>query len=325
MRFYLTNVEVNQSNAAFTGTVITTNVGLIEFERMDLNLSGNATGVVIGGTSVLNRCSLSALEASNTAAILRPLIQINSTTTSTHSLGNVAFAFSGATAKTNTNALYINSSINTAIIMLNNVFTLAGTANSTNFCVGYNGTGSPTIAGVNNTSLSVNVLLPQTVTVQTGISQISYIDINPPGLASYSSTVDQAVTVPGTPVALTFNTTQFNQGTTLVASSRVYANAQGNYALNYIVQLSNTAGAAHLATTFLKKNGATVINTGSQWTVDNGHEMSVAKENIVALNAGDYVEVFFNASAVGCFANATAAAGALPAIPSVVFNIKQFR
>ena len=191
--------------------------------------------------------------------------------------------------------------------------------------MGYDGSGNPTIAGFANTSLNVNVLLPQTTAVQTGITQIQYTNIQPPGLASYSSTVDQAIAVAGTPQALTYNTTQFNQGTTLVASSRVYANAQGNYAINYIVQLSNTSGAAHLATTFLKKNGATIANTGSQWTIDNAKEMSVAKENIVSLNAGDYVEVFFNGTATGISANATAAAGALPAIPSVVFNIKQFR
>jgi len=325
MRFYMTNVELSQTNAAFTGALVTTNLGLCEFERLDVNLIGNCSGIVIGGTSVLSRCSLTTLDANNAAAILRPLLTITSSTTSTHSLGNVAFAFTNAAAKTNTNAVYINSSINTAVLMFNCLFTLAGTASSTNNCVGYNGVGSPTIAGVNNTALSVNVLLPQTVTVQSGIAQISYIDINPPGLASYSSTIDQTIAVANTPQALIFNTTQFNQGTTLVANSRVYVNAQGNYALNYIVQLSNSSGASHLATTFLKKNGAIVSNSGSQWTLDNAHELSIAKENIVALNAGDYVEVFLNADALGISANATAATAALPAIPSVVFNIKQFR
>jgi len=325
MRLYLTNIEIGQNSAASVLPVIVTNVGLVEFERLDLTVDGNAIGVSIGGTSVLSRCSLTTLENTNIGATLLPLLSITSSTTATHSLGNVAFAFASNVAKTATNAMYIASSVNTAIIMLNCVFTLAGTASSTNNCIGYNGVGTPTIAGVNNTSLSVNVLLPQTVTVQSGITQIAYIDINPPGLASYSSTIDQTIAVANTPQALTFNTTQFNQGTTLVASSRVYVNAQGNYALNYIVQLSNSSGASHLATTFLKKNGGIIANTGSQWTLDNAHEMAVAKENIVALNAGDYVEVFFNADALGVLANATAATVALPAIPSVVFNVKQFR
>jgi hypothetical protein len=210
--------------------------------------------------------------------------------------------------------------------MLNCVFTLTGTASSTNNCIGYNGVGSPTIAGVNNTALNVNVILPQTTSVQSGITQIQYTDIQPPGLASYSSSIDQSVAVAATFQALTFNTTLFNQGTTLVANSRIYVSAQGNYALNYIIQLTNTAGGSHEVTSFLKKNGAIIANTGSNWTLDNGHNMSVSKENIVALNIGDYVEVFFTATATGVSANATGPVGSTaPAIPSVVFNIKQFR
>ncbi len=325
MRLYLTNVEISQTNVASSLPVILTNVGLVELERVDITVDGNASAISVTGTSVLSRCSLTTLEITSTAATLAPLLNITSTSTATHSLGNVAFAYTSAVAKTATNAVYIASGINTAILMFNCLFTLTGTASSTNNCVGYNGVGSPTIAGINNASLNVNVLLPQTTSVQSGITQIQYTNIQPPGLASYSSTVDQAIAVANTPQALTYNTTQFNQGTTLVANSRIYVTAQGNYALNYIVQLSNTSGGAHLATTFLKKNGATIASTGSQWTLDNAHEMSIAKENIVSLNAGDYVEVFFNADALGVSANATAAAGALPAIPSVVFNIKQFR
>jgi hypothetical protein len=209
---------------------------------------------------------------------------------------------------------------------LNNVFTLAGTASSTNFCVGYNGVGSPTLAGFANTSLNVNVALPQTTAVETGITQIQYTNIQPPGLATYSSTADQVIAVAGTPQALTYNTTQFNQGTTLLANSRIYANAQGNYALSYSVELQHAGGGtAQIVTTFLKKNGTTIANTGRQWSLVSGSSQFAAMaEFVVSLNAGDYVEVFFSGD-TNISANATAAAGALPAIPSVVFNVKQFR
>jgi hypothetical protein len=326
MRFYLTNVEVNQSSAGSVLPVIVTNVGLIEVERLDMSLTANVTAIIVGGTSVLSRCSLTTLETGNAAATLLPLLAISSTTTSTHSLGNVAFAFTSATVKTASNAINIASGINTAIIMLNCVFTLVGTASSTNYCVAYNGVGSPTIAGINNTSLSINVLLPQTVSVQSGITQFSYIDINPPGLACYSSTADQPIAVSGTPQALTYNTTQFNQGTALVASSRIYVAAQGNYALSYSVEIQHTGGGSgQIVTTFLKKNGTTIANTGRQNTVGSGSaQFAAMAEFVVSLNAGDYVEVFFSGD-TSISANATAAAGALPAIPSVVFNIKQFR
>ena len=271
MRFYITNVEIQQTNSASVSPLISCNVGLIELERVDISMSGNATAILIAGSSVLNRLSLSTLDTSSAGTTLLPLLSITSTTTATHSLGNVAFAFSSVVAKTATSAFFIGSSINTAVIMLNCVFTLGGTASSSNFCIGYNGVGSPTIAGVNNTSLNVNILLPQTTTVQTGITQIQYTNIQPPGLACYSSTTDQPILVTGTPQALTYNTTQFNQGTTLVSGSRVYVNSQGNYALNYSVELQHSSlGVAQIATTFLKKNGATIANTGRQWSIVSG-------------------------------------------------------
>jgi hypothetical protein len=325
MRLYITNVEVSQTYLLSAFPVIVTNVGLAEFERLDVSCVGNVTAIVVGGTSVLNRLSLSTLDATNAATTLLPLLSITSSTTATHSLGNVAFAFQSAVAKTATNAMFIGSSINTAIIMLNCVFTLTGTASSTNNCVGYNGVGSPTIAGINNTSLNINVLLPQTTSVQTGITQIQYTNIQPPGLASYSSTNDQAISVAGTPQALTFNTTQFNQGTTLTAGSRIYANAQGNYSVSYIINILNIGIVINRVTTFLKKNGTTIANTGAQNVILVNGEVAISMENVVSLNAGDYLEVFFNAGGNGISANATAAAGALPAIPSVTCNIKQFR
>jgi len=324
-RTYFTNMEITSVSALNVATVISTNVGLVELERIDMTVNGNAIGLAIGGTSVLNRCSLSTFDNTNGAVILKPLINITSSTTSTHSLGNVSFAFTSSVAKTNTNAMAIASSINTSILMFNCLFTLAGTASSTNNCIGYNGVGSPTIAGVNNTSLSVNVLLPQAVTVQSGIAQVSYIDINPPGLASYSSTNDQAISVAGTPQALTLNTTQFNQGTTLLSGSRVYANAQGNYQINYAIELTNIGSTSNLVTAFLKKNGSLIANTGIQTTVASGVQLPLTNQNIVALNAGDYVELWFSSAGNGTSANATAAVGAFPAIPSVLFNITAIR
>jgi predicted NAD/FAD-dependent oxidoreductase len=106
----------------------------------------------------------------------------------------------------------------------------------------------------------------------------------------------------------------------------VYANAQGNYVLNYSVELLHTGvSIAQTATIFLKKNGTTIANTGRQWSIASGStQIAATAEFVVALNSGDYVEVFFSGD-TSLSANATAAAGALPAIPSVVFNIKQFR
>lgn len=325
MRTYFTNMEITSVSALNVATVITTNVGLVEIERMDLTVNGNAIGIAVAGTSVLNRCSLSSFDNTNTAVILKPLINITSSTTSTHSLGNVAFAFTSAVAKTNTNAMAIASSINTAIIMLNCVFTLLGTASSTNYCVGYNGVGTPTIAGINNTSLSVNVTLPQTTSVQPGITQIQYINIDPPVLGTYSSSIDQTIAVGSTPQALTFNTSQNYHGTLLVAGTRVYVGSQGNYQVNYQCQLQNTSGLSIFAQTFLKKNGNLVANSTSNSTITTTTAyLHQSPQIIVQMNAGDYIEVWINGP-VTLTANAQAASGTVPAAPSVLLNIAQIR
>lgn len=322
-RTYFTNVEIFSTNAANVSPVITTNVGLVELERVDLTVDGNAIGILIGGTSVLNRFSLSTLEATNTAATLLPLLSFTSTTTSAHSLGNVAFAFTSAVAKTATNAVYINSGVATAIIALNCVFTLTGTASSTNNCVGYNGVGSPTIAGVNNTSLNVPVLLPQTTSVQAGITQISYTDINPPVMGAYSKSNDQTIAAANTPVAIVFNTTQFQQGTSL-SSTRVTVAASGNYQVGYQVQTTNSVLSPTI-TTFLSKNGTAIINTGSQYTSGTGSQAQTSPQFILSLNAGDYIELFINSNVTNTQVNSTAGAGAVPAIPGAIITVTQIR
>jgi hypothetical protein len=250
---------------------------------------------------------------------------ISSSTTSTHSLGNVAFAFSSVVAKTNTSALYINSGINTAIIMLNCVFTLGGTADPTNFCIGYSGTGSPTIAGVNNTSLNVNVLLPQTTAVQSGITQIAYTDINPPVLASYSSSIDQGIVSGSTPQQMTLNTTNFNNGTVL-SSNSIFVASQGNYAINFAGQFQNTSGSGNASVfMFLKKNGTNVANSACFTSVPaNTSSVAVSPQIIVQLNAGDNIQVWFSAPGL-INANAVNATASVPASPSVIVNISQIR
>jgi hypothetical protein len=324
-RTYFTNVEIFSTNAANVSPIMTTNVGQVELERLDLTVDGNAIGVLIGGNSVLSRFSLSTLENTNTAATLLPLLSFTSTTTSAHSLGNVAFAFTSAVAKTATNAVYINSGINTAMIMLNNVFTLTGTASSTNYCIGYNGTGSPTIAGVNNTSLSVNVALPQTTTVQPGITQIQYTNIDPPVLGTYSSSIDQTMAVSSTPQALTFNTSQNYHGTLLVAGTRIYVGSQGNYAINYACQLQNTSGISIFTQTFLKKNGALVANSTANSTITTTTAyLHQSPQIIVQMNGGDYIEVWMNGT-TSLSINSQPATGTVPASPSVLLNIAQIR
>jgi hypothetical protein len=322
MRFYMTNVEVQQTNAAATLPCIVTNVGQVELERVDLNMAANITALQVGGTSTLSRCSLSTFDANSAAATLLPLLSFTSNSINTHTMGNVAFAFGSATTKSNTSAVYITSGVNTVLLMLNTVFSLQGTSLSTNYTVGYDGSGSPAILGVNNTSLNIPSLLPQTTAVQTGISQISYTDMNPPVMGAYSKSNDQTIAAANTPVAIIFNTTQFQQGTAL-ATTRLQVSAFGNYQVNYQVQTQASVSAT--VTTFLSKNGTALPNTGSQFTSGTSSQAQTSPQFIITLNTGDYIELYINSNALGTIVNSTAAAGSLPAIPGALITITQIR
>jgi len=325
MRVYLTNVEIQQTNSASVLPIISTNVGQLEFERLDMSVSGNCSAIVVGGTSILSRFSLSALETTSTGTTLQPLLAFTSTTTSTHTLGNVAFAFSSAVAKTNTSAVYISSGVNTVLLMLNSVFSLQGTSSSTNYTVGYNGSGSPAILGYANTALNIPTVLPQTTAVQPGISQVQYTNIDPPVLGSYSSTADQPMLVANTPQALTFNTSQNFHGTLLVSGSRIYVGSNGNYQINYAATLINSSASAISGNIFLRKNGTTVANTGSVVTVPASNvNTAVSPQAIVQMNSQDYIEVWMTGP-LTLSANATGAVGVASATPSVVCNITQIR
>jgi hypothetical protein len=128
----------------------------------------------------------------------------------------------------------------------------------------------------------VPLLLPQTTAVQTGITQIAYTDMNPPVMGAYSKSNDQSIGAANTPVAIVFNTTQFQQGTAL-ATTRLQVSASGNYQVSYQVQTTNTVLSATI-TTFLSKNGTAIANTGSQYTSGTASQAQTSPQFILSLN-----------------------------------------
>jgi hypothetical protein len=153
--------------------------------------------------------------------------------------------------------------------------------------------------------------------------------MNPPVLASYSSTADQALTGGGSAQALTLNTTNFNSGTVLSGNS-IFVASQGNYAINFAVQLQNTSASVSSSVfVFLKKNGTAagnnVANSSCFTTVPaNTGSVAISPQFILQLNAGDFIQVWISGPNT-INVNANAASGTVPAAPSVIVNITQIR
>lgn len=134
-----------------------------------------------------------------------------------------------------------------------------------------------------------------------------------------------------TETAFTFNTTDFDNGVYL-SSNKLYFRNSGVYNLQFSAQFSNTDSQIQEAHVWIKKNGTNVAGTGSKYSVPNKHGSIdgylIAVANFfVDIAAGDYIELFWNASlyastggATGIYVEAYTASSPLPSIPSIVLT-----
>jgi len=147
--------------------------------------------------------------------------------------------------------------------------------------------------------------------------------VDPPVIASYSSSVNQAIVAGNTPQVMTLNTTNYNQGTTLTGptgtNTQIYVTSQGIYQISFTVHLQNSTGNSLFTRTFLKKNGAFIANSTSTATLPAGiFQIQTSPQVIVEMNAEDYIEVWFSGpSALSAVAGTNS--------PSVMINITQIR
>jgi hypothetical protein len=325
-RTYFSNVEVSQTNAANTSPVIQVGIGAVEIERCDFTTDGNCRSLVLSGTATLYRMSLTTIEHTTSSTTAAPMFELTTTSLSSHNIGQTTFLYTNAASKAaspTSTAIYINSGVNTAMILLNCYFTMTGCTGSANNIIAYSGVGTPTVLINQLEALYIPVVAPYTYSIASGITKINYTDVNPVGAGSYSSSATQNIAVAGTPQAVTLNTTEYQFNTSLVAGSRLYAGATGVWKLTYSLQANNTGGGTETMTIFIKKNGATVARSGSQISIPNNSPSLPFCEYVLSMNAGDYVEIFFNGTATTVQALAVGATATLPAIPSIIANLVQ--
>lgn len=325
-RTYFTNVDITQTNTATTADILFFNLGQVEIERVDMGIVGNASAIEIGGTAILSRMSLTTLESGTASTTAAPILLISSSTLSSHNIGNSTFFYSNAAnknASASSNGIRIASGVSTLMVLLNCYFTMTGCQGSANNVIGYNGVGSPSLLMNECRALSIPTLAPNTTTIQSGISKVNYTNINGPAVGSYSSSATQPAAAAGAATTLTFNTTEKQFNTSLVASSRIYALATGTYRFDYSIQLDNNSGGSQTANIWIAKNGTAVLRSASTITLASNAKQLPFVSYTLDLNAGDYLEVIFNATDTNVRALAAAAAAPVPAIPSIIVNLTQ--
>lgn len=145
---------------------------------------------------------------------------------------------------------------------------------------------------------------------------------------SFQDSTDQTAANTTTAYAVTYNTTDYENGVYLSNSSRINVRNYGIYNFQFSIQFKNTTNDSQDIDIWFRKNGSDIANSNSRFSLparkstgDPSH--LIASMNIfLELNAGDYIEVMWRVSDVGVVMEAytSGTSPTRPAIPSVILT-----
>ena len=150
---------------------------------------------------------------------------------------------------------------------------------------------------------------------------------NPYG--AFQDSTDQTAANTTTAYAITFDTTDFNNGVTLSNSSRLNVSQSGIYNIQFSVQLVNTTNASIDIDIWFRKNGTNIDKSNSRFglaprkSVGDPFHLIGAMNFFVSLDTNDYVELMWRTSDVGAYIEHYAASSTptRPSIPSVIATV----
>jgi hypothetical protein len=150
---------------------------------------------------------------------------------------------------------------------------------------------------------------------------------NPYG--AFQDGTDQTAANTTTAYAITFDTTDFNNGVTLSNSSRLNVSQSGIYNIQFSVQLVNTTNASVDIDIWFRKNGTNIDKSNSRFglaprkSLGDPFHLIGAINFFVSLDTNDYVELMWRTSDVGAYIEHYAASSTptRPSIPSVIATV----
>lgn len=146
----------------------------------------------------------------------------------------------------------------------------------------------------------------------------------PNGAFQDSTTQTAANTTTAYPI--TFNTTDFSNGVTMVSGSRFTVANAGLYNLQFSVQLNNSVNATEDVDIWFRKNGTNIPASNSRFglaprkDVSNPFHLLAGLNYFIDMQANDYVELVWCTSntGAGIIAYAAGTSPTRPTIPSVI-------
>jgi len=150
---------------------------------------------------------------------------------------------------------------------------------------------------------------------------------NPYG--AFQDGTDQTAANTTTAYAITFDTTDFNNGVTLSNSSRLNVSQAGIYNIQFSVQLVNTTNASVDIDIWFRKNGTNIDKSNSRFglaprkSMGDPFHLIGAMNFFVSLDTNDYIELMWRTSDVGAYIEHYAASSTptRPSIPSVIATV----
>lgn len=140
---------------------------------------------------------------------------------------------------------------------------------------------------------------------------------------SFYDTSTQTAAAINTAYPITINSTAITNGVYIGSpASRVYVDRPGTYNFQFSCQLNKTTANAKNVFIWYRLNGVDAANSATQVTLAGTSAAAVAAWNFVlTMNAGDYFELVWSTDDTSCSIVAAAAAGPVPAIPSVILTV----
>lgn len=146
---------------------------------------------------------------------------------------------------------------------------------------------------------------------------------------AFQDSTDQVAANTTTAYAITFDTTDFNNGVTLSNSSRLNVSQSGIYNIQFSIQFKNTTNDTQDVDVWFRKNGTNIDKSNSKFGLgprkssgDPTHMIS-AMNFFVSMETNDYIEIMWRPSDVGISIEHYAASSTptRPAIPSVIATV----
>ena len=146
---------------------------------------------------------------------------------------------------------------------------------------------------------------------------------------AFQDGTDQTAANTTTAYAITFDTTDFNNGVTLSNSSRLNVSQAGIYNIQFSVQLVNTTSASNDIDIWFRKNGTNIDKSNSRFglaprkSAGDPFHLIGAMNFFVSLDTNDYIELMWSTSDVGAYIEHYAASSTptRPSIPSVIATV----